>query len=195
MAKRGRKSKYESHVKPYLKRIPAWRRQGMLEEQVARKLGVGISTFERYKTDFEELREALKNGKAELVEELEGFLYKKAKGYDYVETKVSIKEGVIGTETTTSTVTKHIAPDTGAIAFALKNLEKEKWKDNHDRDEIARLKLTLDRERFELEKKLKTGGDNKGISEALVALETLGHYMSNPQPNRTIEDEPSDPDE
>lgn len=43
--KGGRKSKWETHVKPNLDRIPKLRRQGYHEEQIAEILGVAKSTF------------------------------------------------------------------------------------------------------------------------------------------------------
>lgn len=127
--KRGRKSKYDTHVKPYLNRIPKWRRNGMTEEQICRKLEVGVSTFNRYKGDFWELREALKNSKEELIENLEDSLFRRAMGYSYEETKIEKESD--GRAKITRT-TKELPPDVGALIFALKNLAPGKWK-NDDR--------------------------------------------------------------
>lgn len=132
--KRGRKSKYDTHVKPYLNRIPKWRRNGMTEEQICRKLGVGVSTFNRYKDDFWELREALKNSKEELIENLEDSLFRRAMGYSYEETKIEKESD--GRAKITKT-TKELPPDVGALIFALKNLAPGKWK-NDDRFIIQR---------------------------------------------------------
>lgn len=132
--KRGRKSKYDTHVKPYLNRIPKWRRNGMTEEQICRKLGVGVSTFNRYKDDFWELRETLKNSKEELIENLEDSLFRRAMGYSYEETKIEKESD--GRAKITKT-TKELAPDVGALIFALKNLAPGKWK-NDDRFIIER---------------------------------------------------------
>jgi len=63
MAKVGRKTKYDTHVVPYLKRIPSWRKQGMTEEQVAKRLGVAYSTLSLYKKKHSEFSEALKKAK------------------------------------------------------------------------------------------------------------------------------------
>ena len=61
--KRGRKSKYDTHVKPYLDRIPKWRRNGMTEAQIAKKLGIAMSSFSLYKLKHPEFSEVLKNSK------------------------------------------------------------------------------------------------------------------------------------
>lgn len=128
----GRKSKYQTHVEPFLHRIPKWRRDGKTEEQICKKLGVGVSTWNRYKQDYRELREAIKSGKEELIENLEDSLYKRAMGYTYDETKtVASNDGGIEKRRMEKT-TRHVPPDTGALAFALKNLAPEKWRDSHD---------------------------------------------------------------
>lgn len=127
--KRGRKSKYDTHVKPYLNRIPKWRRNGMTEAQIAKKLGIAMSSFSLYKLKHPEFSEALKNSKEELIENLESSLYKRAMGYRYEETKIEKESD--GRAKITKT-TKELPPDVGALIFALKNLAPGKWK-NDDR--------------------------------------------------------------
>lgn len=130
MSKRGRKSKWETHVLPELDRIPKWRRQGMTEEQICQKLDVGVSTFNRYKKEYGELREALKKGKEELIENLEESLYKKAMGFEYEESKVYQSKDANGnTVQRVEKFKKQALPDTGALAFSLKNLDPENWRD------------------------------------------------------------------
>ncbi len=77
-AKAGRKPIYDECVKPYLDRIPKWRKQGLTEKQIAKdKLRIGYSTLQNFKNDYPELAKALKEGKEELIENLEESLYKK----------------------------------------------------------------------------------------------------------------------
>ena len=59
----------------------------MSEEQIAQTLGVGYSTFKRYKRDYKPLQDAVKRGRKVLVMELKNALIQKAKGFDYTETK------------------------------------------------------------------------------------------------------------
>lgn len=127
--KRGRKSKYDTHVKPYLDRIPKWRRNGMTEAQIAKKLGIAMSSFSLYKLKHSEFSEALKNSKEELIENLEDSLYRRAMGYSYEETKIEKESD--GKVKVTKT-NKELPPDVGALIFALKNLAPGKWK-NDDR--------------------------------------------------------------
>ncbi len=127
--KRGRKSKYDTHVKPYLNRIPKWRRNGMTEAQIAKKLGIAMSSFSLYKLKHSEFSETLKNSKEELIENLEDSLFKRAMGYQYEETKIEREGGVV---VRTVINIKELPPDVGALIFALKNLAPNKWR-NDDR--------------------------------------------------------------
>lgn len=146
-SKAGRKTKWDTHVKPYLDRIPKWRRQGMTEQQIWEKLNVGTSTAERYKNDYWELREALKNGKEELIENLEDSLYKRAMGYEYEETKTIIEKDDNGKDKVKLEITKKkLHPDTGALAFALKNLAPDRWKDRHDIEHAGRIDHEINQE-------------------------------------------------
>lgn len=155
MAKRGPKCKYEDSVKPYLERIPKWRRQGLTEKQIAKKLKIAYSSLSTFKNNFPELAEALREGKEELIENLEGSLYKRALGYEIEETKETVdveqkgyvkdKQGnfvkdkednlipdIKSKKVKKEKIKKHIPADTGAICFALKNLSSDKWKDKSE---------------------------------------------------------------
>lgn len=140
----GRKSRYESHVQPFLEQVKEW--YGLLNEsQIASKLGVGVTSFEKYKREHAELREALSRGKEELVLDLKSTLKKKAKGFEYEETKTYIRS-VDGKETKiVERYKRYSPPDTGAIHLLLKNLD-ETWR-NDDRET-----MDLKRQRLEMEK-------------------------------------------
>ena len=138
----GRRSRYETHVKPYLHDIQTWY-EDLDERQIAtQKLGIAISTWEKYKTEHPELREALKKGKQNLISELKASLKKKAKGYYYKEKRSYVKdEGGKKTKILEETE-KYAQPDTGAIHLLLKNLDPE-WK-NDDQATIDMKKKQLD---------------------------------------------------
>lgn len=81
----GRKSKYESHVESRLFEIEHWARDGLIEEEICKRLGVGVSTFNEYKLKYLELTEALKKGREISDYEVEDALFKKATGYEFEE--------------------------------------------------------------------------------------------------------------
>lgn len=144
----GRKNKYESHVQPRLKEVSEWY-QLLTEEQIARKLGISPRSFDKYKAEHEELREALKHGKEELIEDLKMTLKKKAKGFEYTEKKKTIRN--VGGETVTilEEFTRYAQPDTGAIHLLLKNLDDEWRNDDLTTVELKKQKLELDKEKAE----------------------------------------------
>lgn len=132
----GRKSRYDTHVKPYLNQIQEWY-SDLDEKQIAvDKLGIAVSTWEKYKKEHEELRNALKEGRQNLVSELKASLKKKAKGFYYEETKVSVREIDGKKAKTVETYKKYAQPDTGALHLLLKNYD-----DNWHNDDKATLDL------------------------------------------------------
>lgn len=54
--KGGRKSKYQSHVEPKLIEDEGWARDGLIDEQIAKNLGVAYSTFKTYINKFPAFR-------------------------------------------------------------------------------------------------------------------------------------------
>lgn len=137
----GRKSKYHSHVEPKLLLIEAWARDGLTLEDIARKLGVALSSFCDYKNKFPELSEALKRGQEVADVEVENALFKRAVGYQFVEVTEEPKT-VLDEETgepktvmvETKRVTKEVQPDVTAQIFWLKNRRPEIWRDKKELD-------------------------------------------------------------
>lgn len=137
----GRKSKYQTHVEPKLLLIEAWARDGLTLEDIAKKLGVALSSFCDYKNKFPELSEALKKGQEVADVEVENALFKRAVGYRYDE--VTREASKVLDEDTgewkvvmveTKRVTKEVQPDVTAQIFWLKNRRPEIWRDKKDID-------------------------------------------------------------
>ena len=111
-------------------------REGMIEADIAKKLGVSSVTFEDYKNKYPKFLNALKRGKAPIDFEVENSLLKRAMGYDIEETHKEIVINEKGEPEVKSikTVKKHIPPDTTAIIFWLKNRMKARWRENSNID-------------------------------------------------------------
>ena len=166
--KRGRKGKYETHVKPFFPEIMEMC-QSMTEQQIAECLGVGYSTFIEYKNQFPELAEVLKKGRRNLVADLRSALIKKAKGYEYTETKETqqrvdwpdelyallIDAGFSPEQIErsmlikTEVAHKQMAPDVAAINLALKNYDKENWANDPQMLKIRKEELNLRKQQIE----------------------------------------------
>jgi len=94
-----------------------------------------------------ELAEAIRKGREVAVAQLENVLFKRALGYDYEITKVSVRM-INGVEVRyTEKTRKYLPPDVGAIIFLLKNKDRANWSNDP-------VKRDLEREIFAFRKKL-----------------------------------------
>lgn len=146
----GRKSRYETHVQPFLTDISEWY-ELLTERQIAKKLGISVASWENYKKEHEELRQALQNGRERCVEELKETLKKKAKGYYYEETKTCIRKEGKKEVTTVEKTKKYAQPDTGAIHLLLKNLDPDWTEDDKTTLAMKQQKLDLEKQKAENE--------------------------------------------
>ena len=142
----GRIDKYKTSVEPWLQQIVEWC-DDCTEAQIAQKLGVSRTSFEKYKREHPELRQALDKGKRALVDELKGTLIKKAKGYYFTETKRIVKD-VDGVQTVVEEEYKRFSPpDTAAIHLLLKNIDDDWRNDDKTTIDLKKEKLRIEREK------------------------------------------------
>lgn len=166
--KRGRKNRYETHVKPNFPLIAEWCKT-LTERQISERLGIAYSTFNWYKATEPELAEILKKGRQDLVADLRSTLIQKAKGYEYTERKevterIKLPEflhaylldsGFTPEEldkcelVRTEVSHKHMAPDVAAINLALKNYDKDNWANDPQALELKKKELALKEKQIE----------------------------------------------
>lgn len=80
MAKVGRKTKYDDFIdRKGLVLVEGWARDGLTDLQIAKNIGVAMSTFCDWKNKHPEFSEALKRSKEVADFEVESALFKKAK--------------------------------------------------------------------------------------------------------------------
>lgn len=147
MSNAGRKNKYFTHVQPRLQEITEWAAT-MTDEDIAKALGVGRSTFFKYKAEKKDLQDALKNGRVQLIADLKSTLIKKARGFHYQEKKIIIENGVIIRE---EIYEKFAQPDTGAAHLLLKNYDKDNWSNDPKAQELKERELELKEKHLESE--------------------------------------------
>lgn len=139
--KAGRKSYWDTVIKPRLMEIAGWARDGLTDKQIGEILGVSHETFCKYKRLKPEFVEALRVNKTIADLNVENSLYQRANGYTVTE----VVEEVYGVPTGKKdkdgkpiikyekahrrTVKKEIPPDTTAQIFWLKNRQPDKWRD------------------------------------------------------------------
>lgn len=139
----GRPNKYDTHIKPHLKQIAEWKKNGATDEQICEQLGVSKSVFYAAKVKYSEFSEALKNSRAAFVAELRGELAKLAFKHTLKTKKVYTKtEG--GNAVTYQEVTeKEVDGDIAAIHLLLKNLDRDNWAENPQAMDIKKQELEL----------------------------------------------------
>ena len=144
------KGKYADWLTPEgLLKIEGWARDGLIDEQIAKNIGIRAGTLYEWKNRFPEFSEALKRGKEVVDREVENALLKRALGYEYTETTREAVQDPNSGEVkmqVTKKVTKQVAPDTTAQIFWLKNRKPDKWRDKpgyEDTSELDKLDAIL----------------------------------------------------
>ena len=137
------KSRWEE-VKEKLNLVEAWARDGLIDEQIAKNLGISKATMENYKRDHIDFLTTLKRGKEVVDIEVENALLKRAKGYSYNEITqelVTDKETGESSLAVTKVVKKEVAPDTTAQIFWLKNRKPKEWRDKQDIEHSGKIEM------------------------------------------------------
>ena len=123
------RSKYETHVLPYLERIKLWVAKGATCQEIADKLHISRESLNQYKSKYPDVYDALMAPRGAVDDEVEAALYKRCTGYDYEEVTrwQTIGRGgdLMWLEKRT---TKHLPPDPSSIQFWLTNRRRNEWK-------------------------------------------------------------------
>lgn len=124
------KGKYEYWMTPEgLLKIEGWARDGLTDEQIAKNIGVSVSTLNNWKNKYVKILESLKRGKEVVDRQVENALLKRALGYEYEEIKEKFEDGNITERTVTK---KEVIPDVTAQIFWLKNRKPNEWREKPD---------------------------------------------------------------
>lgn len=142
---RGRKSKYETNVEPYLDKIRDWKRNGATDAQIADQLDISLDSFYTYQKEHVEFSDAVKKSRGEFVNELKGNLAELARKHILTTAKTYTKKDPNNqiVYTYTETTVKEIDADVAAIQILLKNLDRDNWADNPQSLELKRQELEL----------------------------------------------------
>jgi len=112
---------------------------GATDDDLAEFFGVSQKTINTWKKQFPEFLQSLKSGKGVADAEVASSLYKRATGYEFDEIEI---RGTDEKKTIRKTK-KHIAPDTVAAIFWLKNRQKGKWRDKNEIEHSGNVSKTI----------------------------------------------------
>ena len=166
------KSKYETHVQPYLDKITEWLKAGATYEEICDEnhLNIGNSTFLKYKrlgeegdSRYIEFVKAITSAREEPNEKVEAALFKLACGYNATVKKMYKVRRYVYDPCTGRKIEEydelvpgeeevHVAANERAQEFWLANMNKEKWS-------------------YKPETKADTSDDSKGIIEMPAVME------------------------
>ena len=132
------KSKYDSHVAPYLDKIALWAEKGASQAEIAKKLKVAVSTFKLYlskgekgEAPYSDLTDCFVKACEVPDDNVEAAMYRRACGIQWdertYETRWDENAGDF-VEVCVKRVTKFIPPDPTSAMFWLTNRRGDKWK-------------------------------------------------------------------
>ena len=144
---RGRRGKYETHVRPRFEEIRKWCEIGCSDKEITEMLGISSSTFYDYQLKHAEFSELIKSGRKRPVLEIKAALFRRAVGFEYTEsTTTEDSEGYSKTTTTR----KRALPDPASAMILLKHWAKDEgWTNDPQQLEIRKQELQLRREQAE----------------------------------------------
>ena len=120
-----------------LLRIGVYARNGLTDQEIAKKLDISLSSFAKYKKKYPDIiGKALKENKEVVDFQVENALLKRAMGYTYEEVKEEYEMGILVKRTVT---TKVVVPDVTAQIFWLKNRNATEWRDRREVDNTLAL--------------------------------------------------------
>lgn len=125
MATTGRPTKYKKEFDEQAVKLC---KKGFIDSEIADFFNIQESTLNLWKKAHTSFMESLKSGKRYSDDKVVNALYNRALGYEVDEVKSEV--GDSGKKMTTTT--KHIAGDTTAQIFWLKNRQPKDWRNNPD---------------------------------------------------------------
>lgn len=138
---RGRKSRYESDIKPRFDEIERWCSIGATDKEIIECLGISKDTFYSCKKKHPEFSELIKRARKKPVMEIKAALHRRAIGFQYEETEtITDNEGF----SRTRKVVKTALPDPASAMILLKHWDKDGgWTNDPAMLELRRREVEL----------------------------------------------------
>ena len=105
--------------------IQSWANDGLNNQEIAQKMGIGETTLYRWCNTDERIRSAIIRGRDTMTMVVENMLYKCAVGFTYTEQQVTKDGDIVEVE-------RYYEPSQEAQKFILTNRRKDKWKSKQE---------------------------------------------------------------
>lgn len=105
--------------------IQSWANDGLTNDELAKKMGIGETTLYRWCNTDERIRAAIIRGRDTMTMDVENMLYKCAMGFKYTEQQVTKDGDIVEVE-------RFFQPSAEAQKFILTNRRKDKWKSKQE---------------------------------------------------------------
>lgn len=130
----GRKKNSDGGTSMYddidLNQVRILAQKGWIDMEMAEFFGLGISTWHKWKRDYPEFADSLKEWKDTANEVVERALFQRAIGSSHPDVSVTNFQGTV----TITDITRHYPPDTKACNIWLKNRAPERWIDQRHQE-------------------------------------------------------------
>lgn len=127
----GRPSKFSDKL---VLRVLELAKAGKTDAQIAKALGISLSTLKLWRATHDDFSAALKDAKDFADEIVEASLFSRANGFRHPAIKFFCHEGTVITER----YTEIYPPDTVACIFWLKNRQPQRWREQRDDGDVDR---------------------------------------------------------
>lgn len=145
----GRPSKYTEEFAIQAEKLC---KLGATSKELADFFTVNVRTIERWASEHEEFCRALKVGKAEADDRVERSLFHRANGYSHEAVKIFMPAGA--TKPVYARYVEHVAPDTTACIFWLKNRRPDLWRDVTRTEHSGKVEVEHTDARAEVERRI-----------------------------------------
>lgn len=128
------KGKYEPwRTEDGLTLLRSFARNGLTDEEIAKKIGIRASTLYEWKKRYSEISEALSKNKLTYDAEVEEAIQKTATGYWTTVTEIEFSKDQEGhRRKTVRKIKKWVPGNVTSQIFWLKNRQPDKWRDKHE---------------------------------------------------------------
>lgn len=126
----GGQGKYHSHVAPRLAEIEQWCAEGLIDAEIARRLGIAPSTIRDYRKKHPAFAALMIKAKAKADYQVENALYKRALGYEFWEEVW--ERDIDGELILVKKTLRHISPNVGALIYWLNNRQRDRWRNRSE---------------------------------------------------------------